>query len=80
MKKTLTRIVRYGKSEEDKLMIFIRFLCKISFTLPLVNAEASGYNQQELHIIHPTWTTTSGTVAFETSEQRLPASFDYFLE
>lgn len=78
MKRTLTRIVRYGKSEEDKLMIFIIFLWKISFILPLVNAEASGYNQQVLHVIQPTWTTTSGTVAFETSEQRLPVSFDYF--
>jgi hypothetical protein len=68
--------VRYGKSEVGKLMVFIRFLWRISFIFSLVNAEASGCN----HITHPSWTTISGTVAFKTSEQKLALSFDYFLE
>ena len=77
---SLKRVVRYGKSEVGKLMVFIRFLWRISFIFSLVNAEASGCNQKTLHITHPSWTTISGTVAFKTSEQKLALSFDYFLE
>ena len=55
--------MRYGKSEVGKLMVFIRFLWRISFIFSLVNAEASGCNQKTLHITHPSWTTISGTVA-----------------
>jgi hypothetical protein len=40
--------------------------------LPLVNAEASGYNQQALHTAHSSLDQSLiGTAAFDNSEQKV---------